>query len=86
MEGSLERGEGGNGRETRGVRKDKNWHMTVSFVFKYLKGQLCSDMKQICICDLTFTLKIIFATMQCYIDCWAMCILKILPVFIFTIL
>ena len=48
MEGSLERGEGGNGSETRGVRGDKNWHMIVSFVFMYLEGLLCSDIKQIC--------------------------------------
>ena len=47
MEGSLERGEGGNGRETRGVRGGKNWHMIVSFVSMYLAGQLCSDKKQI---------------------------------------
>ena len=38
MEGSLERGEGGNGSETRGVRGDKNWHMIVSFVSMYLAG------------------------------------------------
>ena len=65
MEGSLERGEGGNGRETRGVRKDKNWHMIVSFVFMYLEGQLCSDITQLCICDLIYTIKIILTTMQC---------------------
>ena len=51
MEGSLERGEDGHGRETRGVRKDKNRRMTVSFAFMYLEGPLCSDMKQICISD-----------------------------------
>ena len=43
MEGSLERGEGGHGRVTRGVRKDKHWHMIVSFVFMYLEGLLGSD-------------------------------------------
>ena len=51
--------------ETRGVRKDKNWHMIVSFVFMYLEGQLCSDIKQLCICDLIYTINIILATMQC---------------------
>ena len=72
--------------ETRGVRKDKNWHMIVSFVFMYLEGQLCSDIKQICICDLINLIKIILATIQCYIDCWEICIFKIPPVFIFTII
>ena len=68
MEGSLERGEGGNGRETQGVRKDKNWHMIVSFVFMYLEGLLCSDIKQICICDLIYLIKVILAIIRCYID------------------
>ena len=61
MEGSLERGEGGHGRETRGVRKDKNRHMIVSFVFMCLEGPLCSDIKQICICDLIYLIKVIRA-------------------------
>ena len=68
MEGSLERGEGGNGRETRGVRKDKNWHMIVSFVFMYLEGPLCSDIMQICICDLIYLVKVILAIIFCYVD------------------
>ena len=85
-EDSLERGEGGNGRETQGVRKDKNWHMIVSFVFMYLEGPLCSDIKQICICDLIYLIKVILAIMRCYIDWWAIYIFKIPSVFIFTII